>query len=97
METNGNENREVILSVQCAWGKEEIFLNHTENGSFISNTSNDFSIKDCPSSVDDLDEGLVISAFYCHYDTYKKIGVKQFTYENLWDEIIDAYRVFYNK
>lgn len=93
--TTGKENkvnREVILSVECDWGEEEIFLNHTENGSFISNTSNDFFIKDCPSSVDDLDEELVTAAVNCHYATYSTIGVKQFSYENLEKQIEDVYK-----
>ena len=36
METNGTENRE------CDRGEEKLFLKHTEKGSFISNSSNDF-------------------------------------------------------
>ncbi len=87
-------NNEVIITVKCDCGDEEISLHHDkENGnSFITNTSKDFFILNCPASVDDLDEDIVLKAVRCHYDTYSTYGVKQFTYDNLEKQIDDVYK-----
>ena len=87
-------NSEGIFTVECDWGDEEISLHHDkENGnSFITNTSKDFCILNCPASVDDLDEDIVLKAVRCHYDTYSTYRVKQFTYDNLEKQIDDVYK-----
>ena len=87
-------NSEGIFTVECDWGDEEISLHHDkENGnSFITNTSKDFCILNCPASVDDLDEDIVLEAVRCHYDTYSTYGVKQFTYDYLEKQIDDVYK-----